>query len=315
MSKVCIIGDPHFSPKTPISRKDDYPNTLLNKLHNLYKLCMENKVSHCIFLGDLINCNQMTVEYLIQLYNGLLEFKVAGIKLHTIIGNHDLPHGSREYLENSAISLLLQTVIDNNDLIIDDTLFVLENYYKPVSAVKGVDFPERPDLIYKILCGHYFYLNGFNDTEHTLTPEKCKEMEYNMYFLGHDHTPYEPLKVNGYEVHRPGSFSRGTSDTCHIGRDDIKVCIFDTATKQVEYKDIPGVLPSKDVFKETKLIEKLKESQIETTLSEDIDNLINSMTFDFSSDIYTVLDSLELKEEVKDKVTEYLTEEGLFRHE
>ena len=39
------------------------------------------------------------------------------------------------------------------------------------------------------------------------------------------------------------------------------------------------------------------------------------MTFDFSSDIYTVLDSLELKEEVKDKVTEYLTEEGLFRHE
>ena len=310
MSKVAIIGDTHFSPKTPVSRKDDYPNTLLKKLNSLFTLCLDKGVTDCIFLGDLINCNQMTVEYLIKLYDGLLRFKQAGISLHTLIGNHDLPHGNKEYLENSAISLLLRTVFDQKDFILGDTIFVLENYYMTVDNLKGV---ETENISTKIFCGHYFYLNGFNDTAHTLSPELCKELGYNMYFLGHDHTPYEPLKVNGYEVHRPGSFSRATSDTCQVTRDNIQICLYDVATCKVEYVDIPNVLPSKDVYKEAKLIEKMTVSNIDTTLSEDIDNLIDSMSFDFSSDIYTVLDSLNINEEVKDKVTEYLTEEGLFR--
>lgn len=317
MSKIAIIGDCHFSPRTPVSRKDDYPNTLLNKLDSLFNLCVEEKVTDCIFLGDLVNNNQMTVEYFVQLYNHLVTFKDNDIKLHTIIGNHDIPHGNADFLDKSVVSLLVNSRLFNTSSFVkDDVYFELNDYFITVDSLeKWQPTGELLEDKYKVLCGHYFYLNGFNDADHTLTPDLCKNMCYSMYFLGHDHTPYEPLKVNGYEVHRPGSFSRATSDTCQVNRDNIQICIFETYTHKVEYKNIPNVLPSKDIYKEAKLISKLNESSLDTTLSEDIDNLIESMAFDFSSDIYTVLDSLNISDDIKNKVTEYLTEEGLFRNE
>lgn len=309
MSKVAIIGDTHFSPKTPVSRKDDYPETLLNKLDSLLSVCMDLNISDCIFLGDLINANQMTMEYFIKLYKRLIKFSMNNIRLRTVIGNHDVQHGNEEFLEKSPISLLVDSnLVSNKDFTKDNVRFKLVNYYDPFDLIEEA-YPGMTN----VFIGHFFYLSGFGDTTHTLSPELCKRLGYNMYFLGHDHTPYSPLKVNGYEIHRPGSFSRATSDTCQVNRDEIKICIFDTNTLDVEYLALPGVLPSSLVYKETKLLSKLNESDIDITLSENIDHLINSMTFNFSSDIYTVLDEMEIDKEVKEKAVEYLESEGMFR--
>lgn len=309
MSKIAIIGDCHFSPKTPVSRKDDYPETLLNKLDNLFNVCSTLKVSDCIFLGDLINANQMTMEYFIKLYKRLLVFNKENIRLHTIVGNHDVQHGNQEFLEKSPISLLVDSnLVSNKDFIKDNVRFKLVNYYEPFDVIEEA----YPGMI-NVFIGHLFYLSGFEDTAHTLSPEQCKKLGYQFYFLGHDHTPYEPLKINGYQVHRPGSFSRATSETCQVSRDEIKICVLNTDTLDVEYLSLPGVLPSKDVYKESKLLEKANESNIDITLSENIDELINSMTFNFSSDIYKVLDEMNLEEDIKNKAVEYLESEGMYR--
>lgn len=310
MSKVCIVGDTHFSPKQPMSRKDNYPETLLNKLDNLLELCKSNYITDVIFLGDLINNNQMTMEYFIILFKHFTEFTKCNIKLHTIIGNHDINHGNEEFLDKSPLTILFESKLFNNkDFIIDNCRFTLKNYYDDVDSL---NINNNSNI--NILIGHYFYLSGFNDTKHTLLPEKCKELIYDYYFLGHDHTPYEPLCINGYEVHRPGSFSRATSETCQVSRDTIQVCIFDTDTLEVEYKNIPNVLPSKDVYKESKLISKLLDKEeIDTTLSKDIDDLINDLSFNFSGDIYKVLDEMNLKENIKNIVVKYLEEEGIYR--
>lgn len=310
MSKVCIVGDTHFSPKQPVSRKDNYPETLLNKLDNLLELCKDNNVEDVIFLGDLINANQMTMEYFIILFKHFMEFKKNNIRLHSIIGNHDVQHGNEDFLDKSPIVLLFKSnLFNNNSFVIGNKVFTLQNFYNTTDTIE----PVNDDKV-NILIGHYFYLNGFNDKYHTLSPEECKSLGYDYYFLGHDHTPYEPLKINGYEVHRPGSFSRATSETCQVSRDNIQVCLFDTNTLEVEYKNIPNVLSSKDVYKETKLISKLTDKdEIDTTLSEDINNLINDLSFNFSSDIYLVLDEMNLEEEVKESVIKYLEEEGIYR--
>lgn len=310
MSKVCIVGDTHFSPKQPISRKDNYPETLLNKLDNLLELCKDNNIEDVIFLGDLINANQMTMEYFIILFKHFMEFKKNNIRLHSIIGNHDVQHGNEEFLDKSPLTILFKSgLFSNKDFTVDNCLFTMMNYYESVNTIE----PATNDYT-NILIGHYFYLNGFNDINHTLSPEECKNLGYNFYFLGHDHTPYEPLKINNYEVHRPGSFSRATSETCQVSRDNIQVCIFDTDSLLVTYKNIPNVLSSKDIYKESKLISKLiDKDEVDTTLSEDINNLINDLSFNFSGDIYLVLDEMQLDEEVKNSVIKYLEEEGIYR--
>lgn len=309
MSKIAIIGDTHFSPRTPVSRKDDYPETLLTKLSNLLKYCTDNNIKDCVFLGDLINANQMNMEYFIKLYKSFLAFNGSGIILHSIIGNHDIPHGNPEFLDKSPISLLFDSdLFKRGDFIRDNIYFKLMDYYDLAEQI-----PKATPNVFNILIGHYFYLSGFGDEQHTLSPALCKDLGYNMYFLGHDHSPYDPLIINGYEVHRPGSFSRATSDTCQVNRDNIKICIFDTDTCKVDYVDLPGVLPSKDIYKEAKLLSKMNEKDVDITLSENIGNLISSLSFDFSSDIYTVLDSMEIEKEIKDKVIEYLNGEGIYR--
>lgn len=310
MSKVCIVGDTHFSPKQPVSRKDNYPETLLKKLDSLLELCIDNNVRDVIFLGDLINNNQMTMEYFIILYRYFSQFSKFNIKLHTVIGNHDINHGNEEFLDKSPLAILFESKLFNNkDFIRDNCKFTLKNYYDTIDKLE----PIKEGGV-NILIGHYFYLSGFNDIYHTLSPEDCKRLGYNYYFLGHDHTPYESLRINGYEVHRPGSFSRATSDTCQVTRDNIKVCLFDTETLGISYLDIPNVLLSKDVYKESKLISKLiDKDNIDTTLSQDIDDLINDLSFDFSGDIYKVLDEMNLEDKVKDAVIKYLEEEGMYR--
>ena len=68
MSKVMFVGDTHFSPRTPVSRKDDYPETLLSKLNSLRSMCIDLDIKTVVFLGDLINTSQMNMEYFIKLY-------------------------------------------------------------------------------------------------------------------------------------------------------------------------------------------------------------------------------------------------------
>ena len=156
MSKVCIVGDTHFSPKQPVSRKDNYPETLLNKLDNLLELCKDNNVEDVIFLGDLINANQMTMEYFIILFKHFMEFKKNNIRLHSIIGNHDVQHGNKDFLDKSPILLLFKSnLFNNSNFVIGNKVFTLQNFYNTTDTIE----PVNDDKV-NILIGHYFYLNG-----------------------------------------------------------------------------------------------------------------------------------------------------------
>lgn len=86
MTKILIVGDTHYSPRQPVSRQDDYPQTLLDKTQSLLQLAIDQKVEHLIFLGDLINTSQITLPYLFKLIKVLQMFKINNIELHSIIG-------------------------------------------------------------------------------------------------------------------------------------------------------------------------------------------------------------------------------------
>lgn len=308
MSKIAIIGDTHFCQKIPVSRKDNYPITLLDKVKNLLELCKTENISDCIFLGDLIEAARIDIPYLIEVYKLFTEFKKENIKLHLIIGNHDYLYNKDNIAKSPLMLFLASGLFSNEDFKIDDCYFKLVNYYTNVSEIEKV----TDKNLYNILIGHYFYINGFNDAKHTISIEDANRLEYNCYFLGHDHTPYKPVVTTKYEVHRPGSFSRSSSQSEQVNRDAIQVCIFDTEKHNIIYKDIPNVLPSKDIYKESKLIEKLNSYKT-NSISEDIENLINDMSFSFNSDIYEILDKLEIEPEIKVLTEEYLYGEGLFR--
>lgn len=309
MSKVMIIGDAHFSPRIPISRKDDYPETLLRKLDSIYESATVNNVSDLIFLGDLFNTKHMTLSYFIKVFQKLKIMDDKGLVLHLIVGNHDITYNNESTLEDSPIQILFDsyTFDSRKSFILDNTAFYLYNYTELTP-----ELPKPMDKsMYNVLVGHYFYDLGFGDVEHTLSKEQCSQLGYNAYLLGHDHAPYSPIKTKDYEVHRPGSLSRGTSQTCHINRDNIQVIIMDTKSHTFDYVDLPNILPASEVYKEDHLIDKVTLS----TISESLQDLLSDLTFDNSSDIFATLNQIPMDDKIRELIISYLNNEGVYDKE
>lgn len=306
MSKIIFAGDLHLSPRVPASRKDDYPETLLNKLDSLRQLAIQKDVSDIVFLGDLFNTKHMTLAYFIKCFQKFKAIDDQGIVLHTCIGNHDITYDNDSTLEESAIKLLFDSgVLDTKSVFTRDNVSVyLYNFTQLTS-----ELPKPTNLgQYNVLVGHYFYLTGFNDIEHTLSPQQCEQLSYNAYVLGHDHTPYTPVIQKDYQVHRPGSLSRGTSQTCQVQRDEINVVLLDTQSHQFTYEHLPNVLPSKDVYREANLIDKYTLSSI----SESLQDLLKDLTFNNSSDIFETLHQIPMDTKVKELIISYLNNEGIY---
>ena len=309
MSKVLIIGDTHFSNRCPISRKDDYPNTLIAKLLGVKGLIKVNNVSDVIFLGDLFNTKGLDLSYFTLVYNVFKEIKEeTKCKLYTIVGNHDLLYRNRELLSSSPITLLtvsglFEQTRELDVLNIGGLDFTFTDYSLPVDQICDAKSPNS------VLIGHYFFENGWGDTSHTLTSAMCKKLGYKFYFLGHDHTPYEPF-IKGFQVHRPGSFSRGTSQSCQVRRDNIQVCLLDTDSLNVSYIDVPNVLKSKAVYRDDLLIAKELDNSL-SSLDADFTKFLEAFKYDGTEDIINTLEHLEVDQEVKEILLKYLKLGGL----
>lgn len=305
--KVMVVSDVHLSPRTPSSRKDDYSESILNKVKGLSKLGKDLGVSDIIFLGDLFNTKHMTLPYFIKCFQVFKDLQ-EDFKLHLIVGNHDIYYNNDATMEDSPIQLLLDSGVFTNDTFsLGKTTFHLFNYTTPVQEVPKV---ENKDT-FNILVGHYFYNLGFDDVEHTITKDLAEELGYDSYLLGHDHTVYDEVKQKTYIVHRPGSLTRTSSSIGQVVRDEIDVLVVDTETTKISYHSIYDVVPSKDVFKESNLISKVTMHDIDESLKE----LLSSLDFDNSSDIIETLESIDMSDEVSEVVYSYLSDVGVYRKE
>ena len=189
-------------------------------------------------------------------------------------------------------------------------------------TIKGIDYnydflPAKdlePYNCYNICVAHCFYENErFGGTGNgNLTYDKCKELGYNAYVLGHDHVPYADVDEPLFKVIRPGSLTRGTSKTCNLYR-KVNVAVFDIDTYKWSLAEIP-TKPGTEVFIEKAILSK----ELDVNMNEIISNLDYSQ----HSDIYNIIDTHEesgkesLKEfypEVISLITQYCESVGIYR--
>lgn len=307
MGNILFIGDTHFSNRIPISRKDDYPNTLISKLRSVSTLIKDNDVSDVIFLGDLFNTKGLDLSYFTRVLKEFLNIKMlSGVNFYTVVGNHDLLYRNRELLDASPISMLrlVGAFEDVEEAVIQGFTFRFCDFTTDVNNIPKASTKNE------FFIGHYFFEDGFSDTEHTLTLDLCKSLGYKYYVLGHDHTPYEPLVRSDFSVYRPGSFSRGTSQTSQLHRESVDVLVFNTSTSKFSSLVIPDVLGIKDVFKEQVLLNKVLDTSLQS-LDVDFTDFLDNFKFDSSQSILETLQEMELSEDVYELLLKYLRLGGL----
>lgn len=317
MNNVMFIGDLHISDKAPRSRKEEdeqYRQLILDKLGFCYDYCSVkvNNVKYVIILGDVFNSSiNIYPPYLTQVYKLLQKFKDSGIKVYSIIGNHDMYYqNDSEFDKTTLYQAFSLGLIEHLDTLqLHDTIITGVDYGKPIPKIKE-------PINKNILVGHCFYENSlFTGNDNTnLTDEQCKELGYNVYVLGHDHTYYPTIDTGEYRVVRPGSLMRGTSKTCNLYR-NVVVDVYDPTTYEWREVMVP-VKPGTEVFNEKVIMSKNED------LTLNLENIIANLDYSSTANEYDILDKneengrKELKENyepVVELITQYLEAEGIYR--
>lgn len=294
MSKILFIGDLHLNYQTPQSRKDVYPQTMLEKIKAIGDIATKYSVDDIIMLGDVFHQRYQPYSYMMKCF---MAFKQLPMVPYTIVGNHDIIFERMDTFDESPLNFLCMTgVVKRLD----------EKYYQDGDVmVKGFDYttPISPleSNSYKVCVAHQYYNTPLFKTY--IKPEDALKLGYNAYVLGHDHSVYDDIKNDKYTVIRAGSISRGTSHSSNLLR-DVYVTVFDTVTKNFERIVLP-TQKATDVFKEIKYVEKSLETSV--------DDIIDKMEFNSELTIYDMLDKDDIPKEIKELIERYLTQCGIFR--
>lgn len=294
MSKILFIGDPHLNYQTPQSRKDVYPQTMLEKIKTIANIANTQGIDDVVFLGDMFHQRYQPYSYMMKCFMAFKEFKKAP---YSIIGNHDIIFERIDTFEESPLNFLFMTgVVKHLDTLEYDDVIV-----------KGFDYttPITPNEItdkYVVCVAHQYYNTPLY--KHYIKPEDALGLSYPAYVLGHDHTVYDDISNDKFTIVRPGSLSRGTAHSSNLMRDVYGV-IFDTVTKTFTRITIP-TQKATDVFKEIKYVEKSLETSV--------DEIIDKMEFSADVSIYDMLDEAkDVPKEVIDLIVQYLEANGIFR--
>lgn len=294
MSKILFVGDPHLNYQTPSSRKDVYPQTMLEKIKAVANIANEQNIDDVVFLGDMFHQRYQPYSYMMKCFIAFREFKKPP---YSLIGNHDLIYERIETLEESPLNFLFMTGVVKH-------LDTLE--YGDV-ILKGFDYttPITPNEItdkYVVCVAHQYYNTPLY--KFYIKPEDALGLSYQAYVLGHDHSVYDDISNDKFKVIRPGSLSRGTAHSANLMR-DVYAVIFDTVTKTFTRITIPTQKAS-DVFKEIKYVEKSLETSV--------DEIIEKMDFSQEETIYDIIDSLkDIPDNVINLIVKYLENNGIFR--
>ena len=298
MAKLYFVGDVHLQEQSPISRKDSYPTSILNKLQEIGKLVKENNIDAVIFSGDIFSTPAITLKYFKRCVKA---FRDIPCPCYSIIGNHDIPRNNLDLMEDSPLDLLFSVGVLNH---LDSLGFEGDVVVRGIDYTKDLVKPEYENM-YNILVAHRYFDTPIYGPD-SISKEDLESLNYNMIFLGHAHDEYEDQTMGKTLLYRIGSLSRGTKANSQLYRENIYILEFDTLTKEYKKVKVP-CLPTSEAFKDRIFIEKQEEVQ------KNLDDVLIKFEYRQDESIYDYMDRIEMDEEIKTLITNYLESRGIIR--
>ena len=295
--KILFATDMHYTASNIASRKDNYPKTMLDKTEQMLDIGESRKIDLLALGGDFTHSPELSKLYenkLIALYRKYSYHKAC------VAGNHDLYNADPGSISKTSLGTFYKSGIftgDQDVYSVDDAVLVFMPYMDSEEMIKK--FMDRNLMVGEgkklILFAHYYMPGKYPEDN---LPEKLTHI-FDYIFLGHDHDAAPPKKVNKAIVIQPGALSRGTRQQSNWNR-PVQVAYLDTETNECEYIPLK-YKPAEEVFdqKRMALEQRLKETKI-------IDELSKSIVLQESSDIPKIISELDLSDELKARVEEWL---------
>lgn len=307
MSKYYFVGDIHLHDVNPRSRIDNYPQALLDKLKDVFNKASLNNIKAIFFLGDIFHKpSGLSTRYL----NNVIEtFQQSPCPCYTIIGNHDIPFNRVEDVDNTSLGILFKS----------KALQHLNKYdVAPGISIFGYDYNtdityiEKPSDCKLGICLSHSYGEdvAFGDPEgkaEYFKWSKPNNNPFDVYILGHDHSSHDLIKVYDGKswVARFGALARVTSASSDTQREinileidfNEENCTFNINNVKINYT------PAVECFSQQSLDKPLNKN---IDLSGSLEDVLSGLNFSIQSNIFDVIDSMDLDPKIIEILETYL---------
>jgi DNA repair exonuclease SbcCD nuclease subunit len=262
--KFLFFTDSHIKSTPPENRKDNYHQSLINKLNEIVSISKNEKVDYILHGGDWYD-RPSNDKSLSSEVTAIL--KTFDKPVYTIYGNHDIFGASPLTVEGTMLGALINErivhLITNDEKIFlrEDALTVQltgkSNKYG-MDSVQNRDYyyivkkDRKADYAINMVHGMLLYKPFPPGIPFTLLNE-ISQTGADITLSGHYHSGYGIINLNNRYFINPGSIVRITNYQSELYRIpqviiiDIKESI---SIKQIELK---SVLPGHDVLDEQKL--------------------------------------------------------------
>lgn len=249
MIKFGCFGDVHASDTAPRARRDDYFETVINKIEQIAEISRVENWEFVIGLGDLFHKKKPSSNSHYLVSRLATAFNKFQCKVYCVVGNHDYLH-EISAVEKSPLNVLARTgaielLQEESPLLIDNiAIHAIHHREEFEKIVPTSEFLKKKYIRGKfniIVCHQYILPDGKNFFGDYSNFSDYSSMPHEMIMTGH----YHPGYVNGYETKmqngkikwfvNPGSITRIALDEygmtaeprvlsfSYLGYNDVKV--------------------------------------------------------------------------------------------
>jgi DNA repair exonuclease SbcCD nuclease subunit len=316
---LTFITDIHLADRAPGRRRDNYKDTILDKLE--YASILTNKVrGACICGGDVFHRKSASQNShsLVESATRLLRSFPTGC-VYGIVGNHDIVEDNISSLPKQPLGVLIASEVYKS--ITQPVVFSSSNDSVKV-MVLGFDYKDTDTTLqaleasrelvasyenhYKVAVIHQVGRPG-NDGdffgEKTIGYNSLTKYGFDVVLWGHDHSYVEPQQVGKTHHLHYGSLSRASLSSDEVDRDIIiPILSFDKDGLTIKTKIVPTI-PLEACFR-------IADSSVRKVSKSDemkmfLDNLDEQVSEVESDDPIEILEAICNEKEVKDLVRDY----------
>ncbi|MBP2025506.1 metallophosphoesterase family protein [Peptoniphilus stercorisuis] len=254
--KLLYFTDTHIRGNNPKNRKDNFIETLKNKLNEVVDISINENVDYILHGGDLFDRPDISIAVVSEFSQILQKFEAP---IYIVSGNHDIFGHNQKTINRTMLGLLsslnLVKLVDENPIILEKDNIKVQLTANPYSfnmedesyKDKYKVLEKNKDVNYMIHMVHGFLLDKpfIKGVPHTLISEITDTLA-DITLAGHYHFGFKTINIDNKYFINPGSIVRISNSLEEIKRRP-KVILIDLkdeiSIKEIYLKSaLPGEL-------------------------------------------------------------------------
>jgi DNA repair exonuclease SbcCD nuclease subunit len=277
--RLLYFSDPHLSAVGPISRIDNYAESIFRKLNEIRELAVKESIDKILCGGDFFHLKSW-VRNPYSLTNKFIDcVKSMPCGVIGIYGDHDVPFREEGGLEGQPLGSICRS--GNLELLSKTSVYSNWNKFIMTGAPKTDSYEadltnympsieEHLDRSLKkgdTFRGVHVHLSHGDlwvrppqYEPHTLYSQLAgSTVDY--HFNGHVHDDLGEVKVGKTTIINRGALSRGSLTESNLNR-KVMVTILDTIKKTLQYIELKSALPAAKIF-DLERVKEIKQAESE----------------------------------------------------